>query len=287
MASSSRRVVVCSSRGRCDGAPIYRLHGRVFPCSAARLPRGSPYVAGGGRLLPRPKPRTSCLASIWSRRGSSHEAGTRQRLAGVGTAPPLMRLGRRTRRVRSAFQPTTHPSSAVLDAHCAPDLPCDLMEVVIADDGSDRPPSPRRAGIHSPVSIVRLERTLAFGAGRVRTRRLAGRPATCWCSLMPTLVLSAKSYRVYARWFVDRPDVMAGYLPVRRHGGSDGRRFGYLVAEDALALISRAGGRQSGVARNPCAETDDLRIEAVDAFRIVTVRLRDNGPPQYGRRSVP
>jgi GT2 family glycosyltransferase len=168
--------------------------------------------------------------------------------------------------------PAHNPSNLrrVLNALALQTYPCALMEVVIADDGSDQPIK-AMDGYPFPVSVVRLERTLAFGAGRARNaaaRRAAGELLVF---LDADIVPERQVIASYARWFVDRFDVMA--MGLCRFADMDGltdEEFGQLVGEDGLGAhfngkqVDNQEWREGTLHR-----TNDLRIEAVDAFRIV------------------
>jgi glycosyltransferase involved in cell wall biosynthesis len=185
--------------------------------------------------------------------------------------PPVDARWTPTRRV-SICIPAHNPSSLrrVLDALALQTYPCALMEVVIADDGSDRPITVAN-GYPFPVSIVRLERTLAFGAGRGRNAAARRATGDLLVFLDADVVPERQVIASYARWFVDRPDVMA--MGICRFADMEelaDEEFGQLVAEDGLGAHFEGKDVDSQEWReNTFRRTDDLRIEAVDAFRIV------------------
>ena len=186
--------------------------------------------------------------------------------------PPANARWTPTRRV-SICIPARNPSNLrrVLDALALQTYPSALMEVVIADDGSD-PPITATGDYPFPVSVVppaadawRSERVV--GA----TRRRAERPATCSCSSMPTSFQSAKSSRptpdglsiapMSWRWALCRFADMAELTD---------EEFAQLVAEDGLGAHFNGKEVDNQEWReNTLRRTNDLRIEAIDAFRIV------------------
>ena len=185
--------------------------------------------------------------------------------------PPASARWTPTRRV-SICIPARNPSNLrrVLDALALQTYPSALMEVVIADDGSD-PPITATGDYPFPVSVVPLQRTLAFGAGRGRNaaaRRAAG---DLLVFLDADIVPERQVIASYARWFVDRSDVMAmGLCRFADMAQLTDEEFAQLVAEDGLGahFIGKEVDNQEW-RENTLRRTNDLRIEAVDAFRIV------------------
>jgi GT2 family glycosyltransferase len=168
--------------------------------------------------------------------------------------------------------PARSPSSLqrVLDALALQTYPSALMEVVIADDASD-PPITVTRDYPFPVSVVRLQRTLAFGAGRGRNAAASRASGDLLVFLDADVVPERQVIASYARWFVDRSDVMA--MGLCRFADMDNltdEEFCRLVATDGLGAhfdgmeIDDQEWREKTLRR-----TDDLRIEAIDAFRIV------------------
>ena len=108
------------------------------------------------------------------------------------------------------------------------------MEVVIADDGSDAPIT-ATGGYPFPVSVVRLERTLAFGAGRGRNAAARAASGDLLMFLDADIVPERQAVASYARWFVDRSDVMAtGLCRFADMEELTDQEFRRLVAEDSL-----------------------------------------------------
>jgi glycosyltransferase involved in cell wall biosynthesis len=185
--------------------------------------------------------------------------------------PPASARWTPTRRV-SICIPARNPSKLrrVLHALALQTYPPALMEVVIADDGSD-PPITATGNYPFPVSVVPLQRTLAFGAGRGRNaaaRRAAG---DLLVFLDADIVPERQVIASYARWFVDRSDVMAmGLCRFADMEDLTDEEFGQLVAEDGLGSHFKGKEVDNQEWReNTLRRTEDLRIEAVDAFRIV------------------
>jgi glycosyltransferase involved in cell wall biosynthesis len=168
--------------------------------------------------------------------------------------------------------PAHNPSNLrrVLDALALQTYPSALMEVIIADDGSD-PPITATGNYPFPVSVVRLERALAFGAGRGRNAAARAASGDLLMFLDADIVPERQVVASYARWFIDRSDVMAmGLCRFVDMEELTDEEFCRLVAEDGLGAhfdgneIDDQEWREKTFRR-----TDDLRIEAVDAFRIV------------------
>jgi glycosyltransferase involved in cell wall biosynthesis len=185
--------------------------------------------------------------------------------------PPASARWTPTRRV-SICIPAHNPSNLrrVLDALALQTYPSALMEVVIADDGSD-PPITATGDYPFPVSVVQLQRTLAFGAGRGRNAAARRATGDLLVFLDADIVPERQVIASYARWFVDRPDVMA--MGICRFADMEeltDEAFGHLVEEDGLG--AHFEGREvddQEWRENTLRRTHDLRIEAVDAFRIV------------------
>jgi glycosyltransferase involved in cell wall biosynthesis len=185
--------------------------------------------------------------------------------------PPAGTTWTPTRRV-SICIPANNPSNLerVLDAVSLQTYPSSMMEVVIADDGSE-PPITASDRYPFPVSVVRLERTLAFGAGRGRNAAACGASGDLLVFLDADIVPERQVIASYARWFVDRSDVLVmglcRFADMEELTDEDLRR---LVAENGLGAhfegkdVDDHDWREKTFRR-----TDDLRLEAVDAFRIV------------------
>ena len=185
--------------------------------------------------------------------------------------PPADARWTPTRRV-SICIPAHNPSNLVrvLDALALQTYPCALMEVVIADDGSD-PPITATGDYPFPVSVVRLERTLAFGAGRGRNAAARRATGDLLVFLDADIVPERQVIACYARWFVDRSDVMA--MGICRFADMEeltDEEFDHLVAEDGLGAHFKGKEVDDQEWREKTfRRTDDLRMEAIDAFRIV------------------
>ena len=168
--------------------------------------------------------------------------------------------------------PARNPSNLrrVLDALALQTYPSALMEVVIADDGSD-PPITATGDYPFPVSVMRLQRTLTFGAGRGRNAAAGRASGDLLMFLDADVVPERQVIASYARWFVDRSDVMAmGLCRFADMKDLTDEEFCRLVATDGLG--GHFAGREidhQEWRENTLRSTDDLRIEAIDAFRIV------------------
>ena len=189
----------------------------------------------------------------------------------LALVPPAGTRWTPTRRV-SICIPAHNPSNLrrVFDALALQTYPDALMEVVIADDGSD-PPIAAVDGYPFPISVVRLERTLAFGAGRGRNAAAHRASGDLLMFLDADIVPERQVVASYARWFVDRSDVMAmGLCRFADMEQLTDEEFRRMVAKDGLGAhfegkeVDNQRWREITFRR-----TDDLRIEAVDAFRIV------------------
>ena len=123
--------------------------------------------------------------------------------------PPAGATWTPTRRV-SICIPAHNPANLrrVLDAVRLQTYPSSLMEVVIADDGSE-PPIRVPGDYPFPVSVLRLERRLAFGAGRARNAAACRASGDLLVFLDADIVPERQVVACYARWFVDRSDVLA------------------------------------------------------------------------------
>jgi glycosyltransferase involved in cell wall biosynthesis len=168
--------------------------------------------------------------------------------------------------------PAHNPSNLrrVLDAVALQTYPSSLMEVVVADDGSV-PSISATGGYPFPVSVIRLERKLAFGAGRARNAAARRASGDLLVFLDADVVPERQVVASYARWFIDRSDVLAmglcRFVDMAELTDEDFRR---LVAEDGLGAHFEGKDVDNHDWReNTFRRTDDLRLEAVDAFRIV------------------
>jgi glycosyltransferase involved in cell wall biosynthesis len=185
--------------------------------------------------------------------------------------PPAGARWTPTRRV-SVCIPARDPSNLrrVLQALALQTYPSALMEVVIADDGSD-PPITATGDYPFPVSVVRLSQTLAFGAGRGRNAAARRATGDLLVFLDADIVPERQVIASYARWFADRSDVMA--MGICRFADMEelpDEEFGHLVAEDGLSTHFKGKEVDNQEWReNTLRRTADLRIEAIDAFRIV------------------
>ena len=179
--------------------------------------------------------------------------------------PPAGATWTPTRRV-SICIPAHNPANLrrVLDAVRLQTYPSSLMEVVIADDGSD-PPITVPGDYPFPVSVLRLERRLAFGAGRARNAAACRASGDLLVFLDADIVPERQVVACYARWFVDRSDVLAmglcRFADMEELTDEDFRR---LVAEGGLGNHFEGKEVDDHAWReNTFRRTDDLRLEAV------------------------
>lgn len=168
--------------------------------------------------------------------------------------------------------PTRNPGPGLertLRSLTAQTYPSDLIEVIVADDGSDTPivvPD----GIGFAVEVVRQERTLEFGAGAARNLAASAASGEVLFFLDADVIPERQVVESYARWF-DRCD-LAVPLGLCRFIDVDG-----LGADEFFELIDR-GAMSSHFADQEVddqkwrerhfARTNDLRTEAIDAFRV-------------------
>ena len=195
--------------------------------------------------------------------------------------------------------PTRNPGSGLvrtLRCLAAQTYPAELIEIVIADDGSDQPivvPD----GLAHPVRVVRREPTPGFGAGAARNLAASAAQGDILFFLDADVIPERQVVESYARWF-ERSD-LAVPLGLCRFVDVDD------LDDDALFELVASGAMerhfegldvddQSWRERN-FERLDDLRIESIDAFRItigatlaVTATLfRDvGGFPELGVRGV-
>lgn len=185
--------------------------------------------------------------------------------------PPAGTKWTPTRRV-SICMPAHNPANLarVLDALALQTYPPDLMEVVIADDGSD-PPIATPKAYPFPVSVVRLERTLAFGAGRARNAAASRASGDLLVFLDADMVAEGQVIACYGRWFGQRSDVLVtGLCRFADLEALTDDEFHHLVAEDGLTLHFEGQEVDDQEWReNTFRRSGDLRVETTDAYRIV------------------
>jgi len=176
-----------------------------------------------------------------------------------------------TRRV-SICIPTRNPGPGLgrtLRCLGAQTYPSDLIEIVVADDGSDAPIVLAEDLAH-PVRVVRQDRTLDFGAGRARNLAATAAEGDILFFLDADVIPERQVVESYARWFehcelavpmglcrfVDVDDLDEAQLVELVASASMERRFEGCDVDD-----------QSWRERN-FERLDDLRIESLDAFRV-------------------
>ncbi len=147
--------------------------------------------------------------------------------------------------------------------------PADLIEVVIADDGSDIPIAVPD-GLPYDVKVVRQERTLDFGAGQARNLAATAATGEILFFLDADVVPERQVVESYARWF-DRCDLVVP-MGICRFVDVDHLDDQALVAlVEAGEMAEHFAGTDvddQGWRERHFERTHDLRIEAIDAFRV-------------------
>jgi GT2 family glycosyltransferase len=174
--------------------------------------------------------------------------------------------------------------------------PAELIEIVIADDGSEHPIAVPE-GLAHDVRVVRQERTAGFGAGRARNLAGAAASGDILFFLDADVLPERQVVESYARWF-DRCD-LAAPLGLCRFVDVDD------LTDDALVGLVESGGMEQHFAgldvddqtwrERHFERLDDLRIESIDAFRVAigatlavsATQFHDvGGFPELGVRGV-
>ena len=168
--------------------------------------------------------------------------------------------------------PTRDPGIGLtntLQALAAQTYPHHLVEVVVADDGSERAPV-IPPNLPFPVRVVELEQTLAFGAGRARNAAAKNSSGSILMFLDADVVPERQVVEVYARWFECRRDPLV--MGLCRFVDVDDLSTDELVlhvAEGSMAAHFEGSDVDDQLWREATFErTRDLTIERFDAFRI-------------------
>ena len=148
--------------------------------------------------------------------------------------------------------------------------PKELMEVIIADDGSV---DPVRITEKYPfqVKVIRLERTLDFGAGRARNAAAQVSHGEILIFLDSDVIPERQVVEAYARWFELRDDV----VPMGLINFVAADNFGHTIFEEVFKNGSpRTHFSGQEIDQQTWREyvferTDELTIEDSGAFRIV------------------
>lgn len=148
--------------------------------------------------------------------------------------------------------------------------PAHLFEVVIGDDGSDAAPPVLPDQLPYEASIVRQERTLDFGAGRARNLAARAASGDILFFLDADVIPERQVVESYARWFAQHdlavPMGLCRFVDVE---GLDDEQLADLVRMGAMAdQFAAADVDDQGWRETHFVRTDDLRIEAIDAFRV-------------------
>jgi glycosyltransferase involved in cell wall biosynthesis len=195
--------------------------------------------------------------------------------------------------------PTRDPGAGLvrtLRCLAAQTYPAELIEIVIADDGSEVPIAVPD-GLAHDVRVVRQERTAGFGAGRARN--LAGSAASgdILFFLDADVIPERQVVESYTRWFEGCE--LATPLGLCRFVDVDD------LGDDALFDLVHSGGMEAHFAgldvddqtwrERHFERLDDLRIESIDAFRVTigatlavsAAQFHDvGGFPELGVRGV-
>jgi len=211
----------------------------MTPQRSAALPCGHPAAVPGNRwdlLVPPPDCRWTPTATVSVCIPARNAAGLRRTLAALG----------------------------------AQTYPADLMEVVVADDGSD-PPLDLGDGWPFRLHVLRSAPVDGFGAGRARNLAARAAGGQILMFLDADVVPERQVVEAYARWF--ERSALAVPMGLCRFVEMDGLTTDQLVAAIAEGTMADCfAGREvddQSWREQVFARTDDLRVEAVDAFRAV------------------
>jgi glycosyltransferase involved in cell wall biosynthesis len=148
--------------------------------------------------------------------------------------------------------------------------PHHLIEVIIADDGSEKPVNVTD-NYQFPIKVLRLERTLDFGAGRARNAAARASQGEILIFLDSDVIPERQVVEAYARWFELRDDV----VPMGLINFVAADNFGHIIFEEVFkngSPSSHFSGQEidEQIWREYVFErTDELTIEDSGAFRIV------------------
>jgi GT2 family glycosyltransferase len=168
--------------------------------------------------------------------------------------------------------PTRNPGPGLrrtLLALTAQSYPHRLFEVVIADDGSV-PPVTIPSSLPYECRVVRQEQTLAFGAGQARNTAARAAGGEILVFLDGDVIPERQVLSAYARWF-DRSDLVVpmGLCNFVDTDDLADDQLVRLVADGAMADHFAGSEVDDQAYRETTFQrTHDLRVEAIDAFRI-------------------
>jgi GT2 family glycosyltransferase len=157
----------------------------------------------------------------------------------------------------------------VLDAIELQTYPTALIEVVLCDDGSDQPVQVAERPF--PVTVVRLEKTPGFGAGRARNAAAERASGSVLLFLDADVVPERQVVASYLRWFSLRRDVVPmGLCRFVEMDDLPAEVFRDLLRVGGLSDMFEGRDVDDQAWReNTFGRTADLTIEAADAFRVV------------------
>jgi GT2 family glycosyltransferase len=195
--------------------------------------------------------------------------------------------------------PTRNPGPGLVRTlRClgAQTYPAELIEIVIADDGSDRPITVPDGLVH-PASVVRQDSTLDFGAGQARNLAASAASGDILFFLDADVIPERQVVEAYARWF--EGSELAAPLGLCRFVDVDG------LDDDALVDLVASGAMEQHFhgldvddqtwRERHFERLHDLRVESIDAFRVTigatlavsATQFRDvGGFPELGVRGV-
>jgi glycosyltransferase involved in cell wall biosynthesis len=169
--------------------------------------------------------------------------------------------------------PCRNPSdnlSHILQSISFQSYPHHLIEVIIADDGSEKSVNVTD-NYQFPIKVLRLERTLDFGAGRARNAAARASHGEILIFLDSDVIPERQVVEAYARWFELRDDVvpmgLVNFVAVDNFSTStfetvfkNGSPSSYFSGQEIDDQIWR---------EYIFERTDELTIEDSGAFRIV------------------
>ena len=147
--------------------------------------------------------------------------------------------------------------------------PADLIEIVIGDDRSAEPVAVPD-GLRHRVSVVRCDHDLSFGAGVARHAAATAASGDILMFLDADVIPERQVVEAYARWFDRCPLVVPMGLCrfVDTDPLSDDDLYGLVASGGMAAHFADAEVDEQDWRERRFALLDELRIEAIDAFRV-------------------